>query len=162
MLQVPLDQHAQQEWLPQIEEYGKELKVLARTYRFDLYCEEIKHSAFSFAEHLAIDRRKRYVNIDMPKEIRLRLGIPLDYASPNVTTYTDQQILAWHHIRENYMFERATDRMNPATAALVICGDEHLEPLAQRFRELGGRVQADSILQRPWYRPELFTIEYYL
>lgn len=98
----------------------------------------------------------------MPKEIRCKLGIPRDYATPNIGKYTPQQILASHQVREDYMFERATDRMNENSTALVICGDEHRGRLVQRFKELGGPVQEDSILKREWYQEEVFTTEYYL
>lgn len=147
----------------QIDEYSQELRSLAATYRFSLYCEEINHSAFSLAESFAIDRRKRYVNVDMPKDVRCKFEIPLNYADPaNAGGYRLEQIAEWHEIREDYMYERSTDRMTPETVALIICGHEHLERLTLRFRSLGGRVESATILSKAWYRPELFTIEYYL
>lgn len=149
--------------LHQIKEYQDKLRRLASTFRFSLYCEEINHSAFSFAERFAIVRRKRYVNIDMPKDTRGKLQIPLNYADPtNSAGYSSQQIREWHEVREEYMYERATDRMVAETVALVICGHEHLRRLAIRFERLGGRVESASILDEAWYRPEVYTLEYYL
>jgi hypothetical protein len=148
----------------QIEEYRRELLALSDKYGFNLYCEEIKHSAaFSFAEQLAINRRKRYINIDMPKDVREVLRIPLDYSHPdNPIGYARDQILQWHIRREEYMYERATDRMNSATVAIVICGDEHVARLKERFEKLGGRVEAESFRDKPWYRPDVFKMETYL
>jgi hypothetical protein len=156
-LQVPRDQWSPVEYEQQIEEYRRELVTLAARYGFNLYCEEVKHSAFSFAEQLAIDRQKRYVNIDMPTDVRDVFAIPRDYAHPeNPRGYAPNQILQWHIRREEYMFERATQRMQQDTIALVICGDEHVVRLKARFAELGGRVEAESFLKKPWYRSEVF------
>jgi len=155
--------HTPGERAEQIEEYKKELRLLTTFYRFDLYCEEIKQSAFSHAERYAINRRKRSVNIDMPKDVRLKLGIPCYYANPrNSHGYAEHQILQWHTIREEYMYERATDRMNQTTVALVICGEAHRERLVERFNELGGKVVAEDFRQKPWYRPELYMTDYYI
>lgn len=147
----------------QRKEYRGKLRSLANAYRFSLYCEEINHSAFSIAEQFAINRRKRYVNIDMPKDTRGKLRIPPNYADPdNAAGFSSEQIIEWHEVREEYMYERATDRMVPETVALVICGHGHLQRLVMRFKKLGGRVESDTIVNEPWYQPEVFTPEYYL
>jgi hypothetical protein len=162
-LQVPRDQWSPAEYEQQIAEYRRELVTLTDRYGFNLYCEEVKQSAFSFAEKLAIDRHRRYVNIDMPKDVREILGIPRDYAHPdNPGGYAPNQILQWHIRREAYMFDRATDRMQTDTVAIVICGDEHVMRLKARFEELGGKVEAESFLNKLWYRPAVFKTETYL
>lgn len=103
------------------------------------------------------------MNIDRPKDTRGKLQIPLNYADPaNSAGYSSEQISEWHEVREAYMYERATDRMVAETVALVICGHEHLQRLAQRFKKLGGRVESETILDEAWYRPEFYTLEYYL
>jgi hypothetical protein len=162
-LQVPRDPRSPVEYEQQIQEYRRELVALADTHGFNLYCEEVKHSAFSFAEQLAIHRQQRYVNIDMPTDVREVLGIPRDYAHPdNPRGYAPDQILQWHITREGYMYERATDRMQPGTVAIVICGDDHVIRLKARFEELGGKVEVDRFRTKPWYRPEVFKMDTYL
>ena len=142
--------------------YEKELKALACFYRFTLYCEEIKHADYSIAEDFAIRRRKRYVNIDFPAELRCPFGIPNDYAaSLKSASYTPQQIESWHGIREDFMFHRATARMgNPEVVALVICGDAHRSRLKRRFeREIGCLVEDSSFLEKKWYDPRQYTYD---
>ncbi len=142
--------------------YEKELKALASYYRFTLYCEEIKHTAYSIAEDFAIRRRKRYVNIDFPAELRCPFGIPNDYAaSLKPALYTPEQIGSWHRIREDFMFHRATARMrSPEVVALVICGDDHRSPLKRRFeRNIGCLVEDRSFLKEKWYDPRQHTYD---
>jgi hypothetical protein len=156
-LQVPPDESLSEEFRSQIEDFCNDVKHLAQFYRFDLYCEDIRQSAFSNVERIAINRRKRYLNMDMPKDMRTKFGIPLDYADPRITKYGPKHVLDWHAIREEYMFQRATDRMTPATVGLVICGHEHMVRLTERFKTLEGHVESKSILDSPWYRKELYT-----
>jgi hypothetical protein len=137
--------------------YNEELKILANRYRFDLYCEEIRHSDFSIAERFAINRRKRYVDIDLPKELRPCFQIPDDYAVAG--KHPSGRVAEWHKSREEFMFNRAVDRMSAGTNALVVCGDEHWGALRGRFEILGFRVNGESLLSKPWYDPRLYSFE---
>ena len=142
----------------QREHYEKELKKLNDLYRFTLYCEEIRQTDHSIAEDFAIRRRKRYVNIDFPKELRECHGIPNDYSSN--LNYTREQIEGWHCIREDFMFHRAVARMNsPEVVVLVICGDTHRLRLKGRFEiEVGCRVEGESFLKKTWYDESLYQM----
>lgn len=133
-----------------IDNYKREIEIVNNKYRFALFCEEIGQQDFSVLERFAIDRRKRYVNINMPMDIRAKLNIPKDYATNKA--YAPDQVLVWHELREEFMFERATDRMQKDTVSLIVCGDEHRGRLANRFRQLGGKVEEESFRDKPWFR----------
>ena len=151
-----------EDWMAQIEKYRQELEVLASRYRFDIYCEEIDHRTFSNAEHHAIKHGKRYVNIDMPIDTRKTLGIPAGYWEPGAP-HSKEEIDGWHHAREDYMFNRVSERMGPATRALVVCGYEHMEALVERFRAGGAAwtaaVDSANIMSKDWFNAAAGTMK---
>jgi hypothetical protein len=142
----------------QIEHFKATLQGLAESIPFDLYCEEINHTAFSHAERCAIERKKRYVNIDLPVDIRHRLGIPNDYA--HADKVNGDEVKHWHALREEYMFNRIVERCSPETVALVLCGHYHVEPLTRRFQEFEVQtIESKSVLDEPWFDAQLYTDE---
>jgi hypothetical protein len=112
--------------------------------------EEIEHGALTFAMDFA-GPPNTYWNIDMSREQRQELGIPLDYANEaGNARYSAEQVTRWNQQREAFMFEQIRLHRGNADHMLVVCGAMHAEPLAMLLRA-DGDVEIRDIRKEKWY-----------
>jgi len=87
----------------------------------------------SFAREVAEQKRVRWMNIDVPRDIRDKLGVPEDgHGHPDIIS--EEYSEAWNKFREWYMIREFRNEICDAKSAMVICGRSHLEAID---RELG-------------------------
>jgi hypothetical protein len=85
------------------------------------------------------------------------MGIPQHYFDQvNAQKYPQNDIDKWNRLRETYMFERARDRMDSCSNALVICGSLHMQQLAELFGEICNNIKTDDLRNRTWFDIQAF------
>lgn len=136
-----------------------EVDALSEAHGFDLFCEEIDQCDYSLVEQYAQTNKKRYINIDMPGEVRTLNEIPDGYAYSN--THAAPDVMRWHRLREDYMYRRSVERMSvPNWSVLVVCGSYHVKALASRFKELNCEVETADAMKFSWFNGEVYKPEY--
>lgn len=94
-----------------------------------------------------------WADINTSNEDKDRMSIPRDYMSGK---YTEEQRNGWNRQREDFMVGRIDQHRGDAERAMVICGFDHLKPLAQMLRANGFEVRTWDYRLLDWYRPEVF------
>jgi hypothetical protein len=113
--------------------------------------EEIEHGALTFARDFACPPNT-YWNIDMPREQRLELRIPLDYANEGGNPrYTAEQIAGWNQQREGFMLEQIRLHRGNTDNMLIVCGAMHAEALAGLLRADNRPVDIHDVRKEEWY-----------
>jgi hypothetical protein len=56
-------------------------------------------------------------------------------------------------VRESYMFDRALEGAGEAGNIMVLCGNFHVEELANRFKARQDNVTTDAVYNYGWYDP---------
>jgi hypothetical protein len=107
----------------------------------------------SFAEILSGEHRARYAEINTTPADLERMGIPLDYT---LCHYSLDQKEDWHRLREQFMFDKVKEGRGNSKNILVICGFDHTERLAEKFRESQEEANVEDYRKRPWYRNDVF------
>jgi len=111
--------------------------------------EETKHGEQSIAEQLCSSIEEcRHANIDMTLDGRAARNIPVNYENLRITP-SEQAF--FNQKREEYMFKKAIEESRGAERAMMICGYQHTEALANRFRKAGHEVEEADIRNEPWY-----------
>jgi hypothetical protein len=134
----------------QKEEFGKTLSEIIQKRQVEFVGEEAEHGAESIAAFAAHSLGARYANIDMPADERYRRGIPRDYTN-KVRPYSAGQRAEWNREREGYMVETALAGAGEADSILILCGREHTDSIAARFRHAGHTVETYDLNRETWY-----------
>jgi hypothetical protein len=111
--------------------------------------EEAQHGVPLIAEKVASDLDIHHANIEMPRTERASRRIPEDYTRRD-RPYTDEQRANWHREREQYMFDQVVQKA-ACDSVLVLCGREHTEALADRFRQSGHKIETYDLNREHWY-----------
>ena len=82
------------------------------------------------------------------------MKIPRDYIHG---AYSPEQKQQWTRQREGVMVKKLREGRGAATNLLVICGFEHVEPLADMLREDCDTVERVDYRQQQWYQAGLFA-----
>jgi len=101
--------------------------------------EEAQHGVALIGQRLAADLNCRHGNVEMPTDVRETRRIPADYTRQD-RPYTSEQRATWHAEREAYMVEQVLGN-GSCESVVVLCGREHVEPLAGRFRDAAHSVE---------------------
>lgn len=107
----------------------------------------------SIAREVAADA-VRWVNINTTLNELTTMGIPTDYTTKG--KYTAHQAAQWNREREQVMFRKVQDSRGDARELLVVCGFEHLQPLANLFRTIENCVATIDYREFSWYRAGVF------
>jgi len=112
--------------------------------------EEARHDQSSIAAEVCAEARIAYMNIEMLPEQRRARGIMPGYERD--ANLTPEQKAQFHREREQDMYERMLAAVeNENVTILVICGSDHAEPLAGRFRASGYHVEVGDLTEHNWY-----------
>lgn len=131
-------------------QFANVLERIIRERHVQFVGEEAEHGVEAIAGRVASDLGSRYANIEMPPAERERRSIPRDYTKKD-SPYSAEQKLVWQRQREDHMFERAFAEAGEAESVLILCGREHTEPLAERFRQAGHSVEQYDVNREGWY-----------
>ena len=122
------------------------LRDIVVTNEIDFIGEECRTGVRTIAGVIAEECRRPYAVIDMPVEARRQAGIPDDYEERGSGARMNGYI-----VREEWMFNRCLGYQ--ANRRLVVCGSEHVDRLANRFREIGEDVFMRIVNQEGWFDP---------
>jgi hypothetical protein len=105
------------------------------------------------AEQLAISRGVPWENINTTNEDKDRMGIPRNYLTG---PFTQQEKTEWNRQRDIFMAEKVVSHRADAENAVIICGFDHLEPLAALLEGKGIPVRVWDYRSFNWYRQGIF------
>lgn len=156
---------------PKRQEYVRLLQRLIGTHVIDLICEEISPGQHTLASETK-PSHVRWAPIVMSDEEKQQVGVPKRacveprYLGDDAKTellpddYQQDLVHGWVQIerrdptdadRDAYMFERTLQQAGDAKSILVICGFNHLDQLAQKFKDHQDRVEKDALFHYPWF-----------
>jgi hypothetical protein len=95
-----------------------------------------------------------WVNINTSLEELDAMKIPRDYIHG---AYTPAQKQQWTRQREAAMFKKVQENKGKATKYLVVCGFEHMEPLAGMLRKDCNTIELVDYRQQEWYQAGVFA-----
>jgi aldehyde:ferredoxin oxidoreductase len=95
-----------------------------------------------------------WANINTSHEDLDAMEIPRDYVDG---AYSPEQKQEWSRQREGIMVKKLRESRGTATRCLVICGFEHVEPLADTLRKDCNTVERVDYRQQQWYQAGLFA-----
>lgn len=143
---------------PGIEQLEREQKdAFAQTIRDFIQAEnaqfvgeEAEHGTSLIAEVEARRLGCNHVNIEMTPAERAKRGIPPDYTDPS-RPYTKEQREGWNSEREKHMVQSAISGAGTSERIIILCGRDHSNALAERFRELEHDVESSDLDEEKWY-----------
>lgn len=91
----------------------------------------------------------KHINIEMTPAERAQKGIPHDYTNPS--PYTKEQKESWNSEREEHMVQRAISGAGSSESIVILCGRDHSDSLAERFRTLEHDVEISDLNEEEWY-----------
>jgi len=91
----------------------------------------------------------RYENVEMPEARRAALGIPPGYAEDDRIPRVEK--VRFHEIREHYMVGAMLGSAQGADSAILICGREHSQALADSLTSKGHAVEISDLKDQNWY-----------
>ena len=111
--------------------------------------EEASHDCETIA-HQVCGTSVEYANIDMTKEQRLQLGIPVGY---NERDFKPEQKRKWNREREEFMVDRIEFNVQKYSVAnaIVICGGGHSVELEALLSKAGYEVDREELQDQGWY-----------
>jgi hypothetical protein len=129
----------------QKRKFDERLRELKESYAITFIGEEAESNAITWASRLGV----RWENIDMPSAERDARGIVQDYAgNPD---YSACQRARWNAQREEYMFHQVERLRGTAQSLMVVCGSEHLTPLAELLSGAGYSVSTEDVTKSNWF-----------
>ena len=140
-------------WDAKIASFEETIRTVIAKYQFNLFCEEARHSKpnVSILQRIAGELGLTYRNIDAPPSFRCEHKIrpirsdPQIYEGLGEEIPTPEEIERWCRLREDYMFNAATEGMTRKTCALIICGQDHVSGLDRRFRDWASSIPIESV-----------------
>jgi hypothetical protein len=135
--------------LDQKHRFAEVIREAIRSHGVEFVGEEANHKEPSIAESVCNEEGCRYANMEMPPEERTRRGIPPGY-NENDKIAADEKA-SWNREREDYMVKRVLSEAGHSESALIICGSQHSEPLAQQLRAKAHAVELDDLQKQSWY-----------
>jgi hypothetical protein len=119
--------------------FKQEVIRIIDTEQITIVCEEIGESNESILKEPVNRRGILYVDIDMPRQIKLNVQCGPGYAD-KVSVYDFPSEMVWqenvnrcHLLREEYMFNKTIAAANSFDNVLLICGQIHQYRLTQKF-----------------------------
>lgn len=110
--------------------------------------EEFTHGKETFASLHA--GRHRYMNIEMPHQLRIALNIPPGYADEG-TPFSPEQIAEKHRERERYMFDQAVSHCRELSESLIVCGLQHLTGMQALFATEFKDIKIIDLRDEKWF-----------
>jgi len=96
----------------------------------------------------------RWANINTSREDLREMGIPPDYLKGE---YSSGQKAQWNRQREQVMLRKIQEYKGDTERLLVVCGFEHLQPLAELLLKINTSVATIDYRNLSWYQPNVFT-----
>jgi hypothetical protein len=112
--------------------------------------EEGEHGVPLIAERVAQQLGCKHANVEMAPAERRQRGIPPDYSDLN-RPYSQEQRDGWNTKREQYIVQSAIFGAGTSDKVIILCGRDHTDSLATRFRELAHDVETYDLNQEGWY-----------
>jgi len=117
--------------------------------------EEWGRPNLTYAHALAdANPKSSWADINTTLEELDEMKIPRDYVHG---AYSPEQKRRWTRQREAVMFKKILERKGKATKYMVICGFEHLEPLAEVLGKDCNALEFVDYRQEEWYDAEVFA-----
>jgi hypothetical protein len=132
----------------QREQFVQLVEWMLTDEKVELMAEEWGRTSESVAQALAKKHMVRYVDINTSFQDLDTLQIPHDYRDLSKCTVDQWQACLRH--REMFMLEKIRSPRGTANTVLVICGFDHLEPLAKQLRD-DERVIQIEYRNENWY-----------
>jgi hypothetical protein len=130
------------------------IESLIKENEIEFVAEEWSLANASSAHKLADANKKSWANINTTLAELDEMKIPRDYIHG---AYSPEQKQQWTRQREGVMVKKLREGRGAATNLLVICGFEHVEPLADMLREDCDTVERVDYRQQQWYQAGLFA-----
>jgi hypothetical protein len=131
------------------------IESLIKENEIQFVAEEWSLANASSAHKLADANKKSWANINTSLEELDEMKIPRDYIHGGA--YSPEQKHQWTRQREGVMVKNLREGRGAARKFLVICGFEHVEPLADMLREDCDTVERVDYRKRQWYQAGLFA-----
>jgi hypothetical protein len=114
-----------------------------------LVAEEWRHGEESIAERICNRMEIRYANVEMTPEERRERQIPPGYNEDANYPATEKQ--RCNGEREEYMLAKMMAALGKEENVLLICGREHMDPIADQLRQRGHTVETIDLTKELWY-----------
>lgn len=138
----------------QKRQFANLIKRLIKENEFEFVAEEWGLANASSARKLTDANKKSWANINTSQEELDSMKIPRGYING---AYSLEQKQKWTREREAVMVKKVRECCGEATKYLVICGFEHMQPLADMLREDCETVERVDYRQQQWYQAGLFA-----
>jgi hypothetical protein len=130
--------------------FAKGLHQVIQREKIQFVGEEGEHGVQLIAERVARQLGCKHANIEMTLVDRGKRGIPPDYLNPR-RPYTKEQRDKWTAEREEHMVQTAISGAGTSDRILILCGRDHTDSIATRFRNLGHEVETRDLSSEDWY-----------
>lgn len=132
----------------QKENFASLLRASIAENCIQVVAEETVHGEDTVTKRVC-DVNCRYVNIEMPPDLRTARGIPAGYnESPDIPSSARER---WNREREEYMGEKTIAEAGEAESVMLVCGWGHMQAFADRFENVGHTVEMTDLRNQPWY-----------
>jgi hypothetical protein len=103
---------------------------------------------------LADGRGITWTDMNTTNEDKDRMGIPRDYI---LEDHTEEQKAIWNYQREQFMVAKIHNHLGDSDSVLIICGFEHMQPIAALLGTNDPQIHTWDYRTRNWYRPGIFV-----
>jgi len=139
----------------QKKEFAKLIDTLIQENQIQFVGEEWGPASITIA-HAAVDGYNKlpWDNINTTSEELDAMKIPRDYVHG---AYSPDQKQQWTRQREPMMLKKLLERKGKAERYIVVCGFEHMEPLAEMLAKTCKSVEMVDYRKQKWYDKEAFA-----
>jgi len=138
----------------QKKHFANLIESLIKDNQIEFVAEEWGLANSSSAHKSADANTKSCANINTTPEELDAMKIPRDYIHG---AYSPEQKQQWTRQREATMLKKLSERKGTATRYLVVCGFEHMEPLAEGLKKDCNTIEIIDYRQRGWYQAGVFA-----
>ena len=138
----------------QKKQFAKLIENLIKANEIEFIGEEWGLANKTSAHALADTNKKSWANINTTPQELDAMKIPRGYIDG---AYPPEQKQQWSRQREAVMLKKVMESKAKATRYLVVCGFEHMEPLAEGLKQDCNTIEIIDYRQREWYQAGVFA-----
>jgi hypothetical protein len=138
----------------QKKQFANLIESLIKEKEIEFVGEEWGLANATSAHKLADENKKLWANINTTLEELDEMKIPRDYIHG---AYLPEQKQQWTRQREAVMLKKLMGSKGDTTKYLVVCGFEHMEPLAGILSKECNNIELVDYRQRGWYQAGVFA-----
>lgn len=138
----------------QKKQFADLIESLIKENKIEFVGEEWGLECATSAHKHAEANKKSWTNINTTLEELDAMKIPRDYIQ---SAYSPEQKQQWTRQREAVMLKKLVENKGKATRYLIVCGFEHMKPLAEGLRKDCNTIEIIDYRQREWYQAGVFA-----